>query len=629
MRGDLTKDCLPDVIRRIYLDRRSGSLRLTQDHTRKEIFFELGAMVFASSNRKEDRIGETMLRHGTLSKDDFEMVQSQMGRGKRFGKVLLDLKLITERDLIANVTFQVLDIIYSLFNWTLGQYQFIEIEKSISDDLRLELSTASIILEGVRRIDDFDVIQRGLGDLNRLLGPSTNPLLRLQSLALKPLERQLIDIAREPVGLLRLLVSVKAPAESVLRSLYGLLSAGILERFSPPEISRASGKFVVPAAVRQQLEQEEPIPIVPTTHKTGSPTDEATLRQRVEYIKLLTESNDPYLLLGVTRDVTKEDLYEIYCKLAREFHPDRFLHMERELRTEVDAIFIQLRQSYELLRTSLQSSAIPIIAPITDLPITLLEQEESAPSLPIPLTTATETIDEVLFEPLEESANLNATQPLTQDIVIPPFANTVPLTGEGITRDHPIVNITPVETPRERRTLLRDHKGISRDHKAVAKESGKHTALPAQQSGHLPATSSANQVQAEQLFLEGRSRFQAKDLISAIRCLREAVQLDTTQARYRLLLGHILSSNQRWHKEAEEQFRRVLETDPYNAMAHVGLGQLYTKVGLIRRAEGEFRAALKLDPENTVALKGLQGLKSNDPSTTSTTGFLAKLFPKK
>ena len=114
----------------------------------------------------------------------------------------------------------------------------------------------------------------------------------------------------------------------------------------------------------------------------------------------------------------------------------------------------------------------------------------------------------------------------------------------------------------------------------------------------------------------------------AVRHLREAIKLDPEQTRYRLLLGHILCNNQRWHKEAEVQFRHVIEIDPYNAMAHVGLGQLYTKVGLGQRAEIEFREALKLDPGNAVAQKGLQSLKKDQPST-ETTGFLSKLFSKK
>lgn len=1064
MRGDLTKDSLPDVLRRIYMERRSGSLRLVQDHTRKEIFFELGAMVFASSNRREDRIGETMLRHGTLSRSDFEIVQSHMGRGKRFGKVLIDLRLLSERELITNVTFQVLDIIYSVFNWTSGNYEFIEIEKSISDDLKLELSTASIILEGVRRIDELAVIERGLGDLNRLVGPAVNPLLRLQTLSLKPLERQIIDLAREPISLFRLLVSMKASAEATLRALYGLLCAGVLERFAPPELGR-SGKLIVPEVVRQAV--EEPIPIVTTARNTGSnKIDEMALRRRIEVMKARMEQGNHYDILEATAEMNREELHNAYYKLAREFHPDRHLNANKELRNEIDEIFSQLTLSYETVRNATQMlnasssprraittqvpirrlnttkfnaeeqfaefveprktgpapqvsasqmpAAIPVppqyaaplspppmpplppvqasgvlppppLPPIPQLPLpdSLVELFTPPPDLLIPIPSGTAPLDstaiasasfsrsasekigdilanesekvarkdqeeeeleetltpeayqaritgtaelhqqsaytaenyavnstgdsqllqsytsdsytsdsyasdnypsatyvsdayasegynsETILDPLDlaaaladESGTESTSRPVNTDtmrdeeamptlrdgesgslkglldsasilalsdqfdalLIAPPPeknysfepASTIPLpppppdisapldlktaseysfpNNTAFTNDTtempldldlpplpplptlppppkrlnrptkqtlrptfdktsaplPVIKEEPEVIPNrpttkthalteptathilpempEEPSLSPEVVSKTAPHPAlkpppmpplpptpsiVSKAEPRHepkpvsiidqimdrpmetqqmiapskkqsppppiemppmevaetaampippaislSATPVAEPAVMPAFApertaehssepiseptaehSSEEVleddaidarvheQAERLFVDGRSRFQTKDLNGAVKALKEAVNLDPKQIRYRLLLGHVMSNHQRWHKQAEEQFRKVLELDAYNAMAYVGLGQLYTKVGLNRRAENEFREALKLDPENIVAQKGLQSLQREEPPPQST-GFLSKFFKK-
>jgi hypothetical protein len=131
--------------------------------------------------------------------------------------------------------------------------------------------------------------------------------------------------------------------------------------------------------------------------------------------------------------------------------------------------------------------------------------------------------------------------------------------------------------------------------------------------------------QAEQLFVAGRNHFQSRDVAGAVRSLREAVRLAPRQTRYRLLLGHVLSNNQRWQKEAEEQFRQVLDIEPVNVMAHLGLAQLYSKVGLVRRAENEYREALKIEPQNPVAKKGLKAIIGED--TLGIPIFLSKLLP--
>lgn len=250
LQGDLVQDALPDVIRRIYTRRLSGELTLTHEKISKSIYFELGAIVFARSNDRADRIGESMMRNGLLSEADFLRASEAAGQGKRFGRALVDLGIISERDLANAVTFQILGIIYSLFEWTKGQYRFTAQEKPVPDDLRLELSTANIILEGVRRIRDFSIIQRGMGDLNRLIGPSSNPLLRTQSLSLKPIERQLVAGINIPMNVLQAMMLVNGPPNATLQALYGLISAGVLERHAAPVINRETGQMEIPANCR-------------------------------------------------------------------------------------------------------------------------------------------------------------------------------------------------------------------------------------------------------------------------------------------------------------------------------------------------------------------------------------------
>ncbi len=607
MRGDLTQDSLPDILRAIYRQRKSGSLRLVQGQTRREIFFELGAMIFASSNRKEDRIGETMLRHGFLSQEDYQRVQSHMGRGKRFGKVLIDLGIMTERELLMSVTIQILDIIYSVFDWTTGVYEFTEVEKSVSDDLKLDLSTASIILEGVRRIKDLSVIERGLGDLNRLIGPSTNPLMRLQTLNLKPLERQIIELTAQPVGLLTLLTSIKMPAESVLRAIYGLLSAGVLDHYPAAKVSRLSGRLELPAELKEQISAPEP---VVKRKSTGSLRfDEMAIRRKlIPVIENIAAGNN-YGLLGVKPGVSLEELQEKYFKLARELHPDRFLNASIELRTDIEEIFQRISEGYESIRQEITASAHAERAEA----MTPMVKEEDGHIDTTPPVPAQADPHQTKTHPLRAS-NLPVTEEVEQkhsDI------------SEAVTRrllEDPSARVLEVVDP-----LSDTAEEEAIDDSVVAMQKSPEPAPPAPPQP-IPPAPQAETSRAEELFMKGRAYFQAKDIPNSVKSLRNAVRLNPNEPRYLLLLGHVLSSHQKWQKEAEEQFKRVQQIDPQNAMAHVGLGQLYSKIGLTKRAESEFREALRLDPENVVARKGLQSLEKEAKSDSS--GFIS-LFGRK
>ncbi|MBX7220441.1 MAG: DUF4388 domain-containing protein [Blastocatellia bacterium] len=355
MQGDLTTVCLPDLLRTLYVERRTGELIFTQGQQRKQIYFELGNIVFSASNQREDRIGEVLLRHGLLSYDNFEKVLAETQNGKRFGKAMVELGIMSESDLVMNVTFQILDIIFSLFTWTVGQYQFIEGRMPVAEELKLKLTTASIILEGVRRIEDFEVIRRGLGDLNRLVSPSSSPLLRLQTISLKPVERRLVELVKSPTDLLQLLINSQAPPDMTLRSLYGLLSAGILEQTQAPQLSRRTGKFTVPEGMEDN--PPAPAPVVQQT-PVPAPPDFRSFMRDLEIIKARIGQNNPYITLDFPPNGTMEDLNQAYFKLAEKFHPDRFLQAPRELRLEIDAIFRHIAYAYEMLRQRLMAHLV-------------------------------------------------------------------------------------------------------------------------------------------------------------------------------------------------------------------------------------------------------------------------------
>lgn len=356
--GELAQDCLPDVLRRLYVNRESGELKLSYRGRQKAIYFELGAIIFASSDAREDRIGETMMRHGTLSQADFDRASALMRPGKRFGQILVELGILSDRDLLMNVTFQILDIVYSVFEWPAGTYEFTAQDNVVPADLRLDLSTASIILEGVRRIRDFQLIQRGLGDLNRLIGPSTSPLLRLQTLSLKPIERQIIDAVKEPMNVLQLLLVAGAPPDAVLRATYGLLSAGVLERLGAPKINKKTGRISIPKSLYAQAAQAQPV----VTEAPSASNDPAVMEQIAKLRDRLV-TNDPYVILGVTWHSTQEELRDAYYRLAKDLHPDRFQGATREIRQEVEFLFTRITSCYEMLKTPVSSKSAPLPPP--------------------------------------------------------------------------------------------------------------------------------------------------------------------------------------------------------------------------------------------------------------------------
>ena len=137
--------------------------------------------------------------------------------------------------------------------------------------------------------------------------------------------------------------------------------------------------------------------------------------------------------------------------------------------------------------------------------------------------------------------------------------------------------------------------------------------------------------QAAQLYMQGRSRYDQRDVHAAEHLFREAVRLDPSQPHYHYHLAvtllilsqarhehahhegcHVtckigggLVSNPRVRYEAEQHLLRAAELDPSNIKVRLTLGQVYKEAGLTKKAESSFREALMLDGGNSIARREL------------------------
>ncbi len=416
--GSLTTTSLPDLMRQIYVERRTGELILKQDKIKKQIYFELGHVVFAASNQREDKLGEALVRHGRLTRQQLEELLPTLGKTRHLGKTLVEHGVLNERELITYVTFQIIDIIYSLFSWTTGEHEFQEGEYNRApEELKLKFSTATIILEGIRRMEDMDLIRRGLGDLNRLISPTSSPLLRMQSLALKPVERQVLDLVTEPMDILRLLIlATPEPPKRVIQSLYGLISVGLLQQTAAPELSSETGRFVVPKEVQRQVETAPPMDYRNPYRNQAASSQRSDMDQivsEIPEIKKRIATNDPMVILGVNPQSTPIEIRDAYYTLAARFHPDKFIQMPRTVRADVETIFAKITESYNKIRAQVAGGMTGRVTGANPSMAAIIAAQQAN------RTTARQTpLDPLLVNNAGESIRSSATQTAADPLLV-------------------------------------------------------------------------------------------------------------------------------------------------------------------------------------------------------------------
>ncbi len=368
MNGDLAEGVVPDLLREIYVGRRNGVLTLARGEERQSLSFRRGHIVNSRTNVLEERLGEMLVRKGLLSEADLARATEIVVRdGRRLGEVLLELGTIDASGLESAVARHVHEALARVFAWPDGTYAFEEEpEGEGGQELTLKVSTGDLILEAVQAVRDPDVVRYALGDMDRVLVLSNDPLLRFQKLTLSPADGFVLSRVDGVASAREIVQMIPLPSEETQKSLFGLLSTGVIEYAAVVRRTRAPAAPVPapvppapepapaaptppppPAPLPAALPSPEPAPAPP------EPVDEKAAERRREILEAWDglQSRTHFEVLGLSRSVGEVEVKEAYFRLAKRFHPDVH-HGESlgDLRDKLEAVFIRLGEAYDVLR---------------------------------------------------------------------------------------------------------------------------------------------------------------------------------------------------------------------------------------------------------------------------------------
>ena len=232
VQGELWEGVLPGVLRKLYVGRRTGVLSFVRGEERYGLRFRQGHILGAETGVRGQRLGEMLVRLGRLSQADLDRALESMARdGKRLGAVLIDMGLLDVPGLETVIAAHAHDVLQHLFSWTEGSYEFVDEppDKAIDADVTLRLSTGELILQAARGVRDPDVVRFNLGNIDHVLALSADPLLRYQRISLGPADGYVLSRVDGTLSAREIIQITPLRSEDVLRSLFGLLSTGVLE----------------------------------------------------------------------------------------------------------------------------------------------------------------------------------------------------------------------------------------------------------------------------------------------------------------------------------------------------------------------------------------------------------------
>ena len=229
LQGSLDSFKLPEVLTFLNATRHSGTLTVScPDGREAYVFFESGALIYAGSNQEQFRLSAILLRKKRITREQHEEIDALMTReGGRFGQIAIQRGVLTEAQLRDFLKVQVSEILYDSFVWSGGTFAFTDSLDLPSYAVTISVDLANLIMEGARRIEEWEQCLRLLPDKHVVFRVVSHPAE--EKITLTADEWKILFLINGVRTLEELCHDSQEDAFHVYRVVYGLAANKLIE----------------------------------------------------------------------------------------------------------------------------------------------------------------------------------------------------------------------------------------------------------------------------------------------------------------------------------------------------------------------------------------------------------------
>lgn len=318
---------LLNTIKKVFIDKATGELEIEFNSGKRYIYFINGNIRYARSEFDSEKVGQFFLKDSLITNEQLEnaLIEAK-NENKILGEYLSDKNIAKKDDLKESVKKLIVHIATQAFVDGFEKMNFQRQQQYIDDSILLKVSTANVLLEGSRLINDNSVFQNFLNEnKERIPFLTDNPNDLIKELHLNPQEGFIMSRIDNSTTLNQIASFTGLPDIEVAKMIYALNTVGLifLKDNNNPTVE------VVETDKEEQINFED--------HTSGedavieeeeSPKVKKVKRDEafVEYVERFNrgvEKMNYYDILDISREASEDDIKKGYIKQIKRFHPDR------------------------------------------------------------------------------------------------------------------------------------------------------------------------------------------------------------------------------------------------------------------------------------------------------------------
>ncbi len=241
LKGNLRDFSIVQLLNLINLARKTGTLNIDRRGEDARLSFKGGKLIYAALDEGDRQLVSALRQNGMITEEQARTIRSRAGArsDKELGLLLINAGHVSQQDILKSMRSHTLDNVYPLFTWDEGTFQFESGEPRVDDVITVRIDLENVIMQGTRRLEEWERLQEELPDLHVSLKFADRPQTSLRDINLNVQEWRVISFIN-PRNTIQQIAQYNNMSDFQIRKIvYGLLQAGLVEIVKPePEKPR-------------------------------------------------------------------------------------------------------------------------------------------------------------------------------------------------------------------------------------------------------------------------------------------------------------------------------------------------------------------------------------------------------
>lgn len=235
LKGNLRDFSITQLLNLINMARKTGTLILERDPEQLFISFREGKLSYARDGRDNSGLAMVLYRARKLNATQVRVINEKAAgmSDKELGLLLINSNLLSQQEILTSLQSYYLSMFNRLYTWSDGMFRFENEMLPPTDKITVRIGLENLIIEGTRRMREWEQLQDEIPSLEMALRFSERPGVNLRNLNLNVEEWKVISFVNPKNTIHQIAKATNKNDIEIRRIIYSFIQAGLVELIRP------------------------------------------------------------------------------------------------------------------------------------------------------------------------------------------------------------------------------------------------------------------------------------------------------------------------------------------------------------------------------------------------------------